>query len=107
MSKQTPGAPKKAPYKGILPSSRFHTENNENNLTNNNTNVEELSENELEEMVTKTQASHGNTNPNYSKSKLNYKPKVPLMKLPAHLQKGGKKTRRRNRNRKSKGTRRR
>lgn len=91
MPKNPPGAPKKAPPKYILPSSRFYTGKKENNLSNENiTNVEELSEEALETMIEETRGSPGNTNPTYSKSILNYKPKVPKMKLPAHLQSGGK-----------------
>ena len=105
MSNKPPRAPKKAPQKKIPRSSRFYTTKKENNknLSNENVeNVKELSETNLEEMVKQTVASPGNTNPNYSKSILNYKPNVPIMKLPAHLQSGGKRKTRKQKTRRMK-----
>lgn len=93
-SRNPPPAPKKPPYKGIRPSSEYYTENNNDNITNENVeNLEELEENNFQKMVKETRSSPGNRNPNYSRSILNFKPKVPKMKLPAGLKGGKRKTR--------------
>jgi len=86
-----PTTPKKAPYKGILPSSRYYTRNNENNenLSAENLNAKPVNITELVEVVKKYP---GNKPLPFSHPNLNYQ--VPKMKLPAHLQ-GGRKTRRR------------
>lgn len=85
-----PPTPTKAPPKLTLPFSRQNTKKNENenNLTPENIkNVKELSESNLERLVKETLKSPGNTkHPKYSPSVLNYKPEVPKMKLPLHLQ---------------------
>lgn len=87
-----PGAPKKAPTKGIPASSRYYTENNENNLSPENlNNVKEVN---LSKLVENVKKYPGNSPIPERHPNLNYRPKVPTMKLPAHL-KGGKKTRRR------------
>jgi hypothetical protein len=86
-----PTTPKKAPYKGILPSSRYYTTNNENNenLTPENLNAKPVNLAGLLEAVKK---HPGNKPLPFSHKNLNYQ--VPKMKLPAHI-KGGRKTRRR------------
>ena len=97
-----PTTPKKAPYKGILPSSRYYTTNNENNenLSPENLNAKPVNLAGLLEAVKKYP---GNNPLPFSHKNLNYQ--VPKMKLPAHL-KGGRKTRR-GRSTKRKQTRRR
>jgi len=97
-----PSAPKKAPFKGIPPSSPFYTRNNENNLSPENLNVKEIN---LNALVTNVKKYPGNSPIPEKHPNLNYRPVVPKMKLPAHL-KGGRKTRR-GRSTKRKQTRRR
>jgi hypothetical protein len=105
MSKNTPGAPTKAPPKIILPSSRFYPDNNNENLNNEDLEtVEEMSENNLQRLVKETLNSPGNTkNPRYSPSILNTK--VPKMKLPAPMPsqtRGGKRKTRKHKTRRMK-----
>lgn len=86
-----PRTPNKEPTKGIPRNSPYYSENNENNLNAENLIVEKVNLNKLVENVKKFP---GNSPIPERHPNLNYRPKVPTMKLPAHL-KGGKKTRRR------------
>jgi hypothetical protein len=98
-TEKPPSAPKKDPPKKILPSSQYYTEENENDLTPENTNATEVNLNNLVTLVKK----HGVGNkPLPSHPLLNMS--VPKMKLPPHL-KGGKKTRRRHKHTRRRSTR--
>jgi hypothetical protein len=81
---KTPNTPKKAPPKHILPSSRYYPNNNNNNLTNENLNAEEVNINEMVNIVKKHAV--GNKAVPYHHPKLNYK--APKMKLPSHIRGG-------------------
>jgi hypothetical protein len=89
-SKKAPGAPKKAPPKRILPSSRYYTTSKENNLTREN--IENVEEVNLTALVEEAKKYPGNKPIPFHHPQLNLP--VPKLKLPAHLQ-GGKTRRRR------------
>ena len=93
-----PSAPKKNPPKKILPSSRYYTEENENDLTPEN--IENVKEVNLSPLVSVLKKNPGNKPLPISVPELGDPIPAPKMKLPPHLQ-GGKKTRRRSRRRQS------
>lgn len=92
-NRQPPGAPKKAPPKFILPSSRFYTENNENNLTATNRKVKTV---KLKGLVEAARKNPGNVNINYFHKNLN---------TPVNPKGGKRKTQRKRRHTKRKHTR--